>query len=284
MITRTWSALGLKYNPFSPDVPVEALWVSPRTEHFCWRVQNQVREGGFALVSGDVGTGKSVTMRVLADRLGALRDVTVGTLTHPRSRVADFYREMGELFGATLTASNRWGGFKALREKWHAHIDATLMRPVLLIDEAQEMYPEVLSELRMLTSTCFDSRAILTVVLAGDTRLPEMFRREELVPLGSRMRVRMVHEYATREELRGCLVHRLTEAGNAALATPQLLDTLCEHAAGNYRVLLTMAAELLDAAVARECTTLDEKLYLDVFATPVARRGAAAPTTKAARR
>jgi len=284
MITRTWSALGLKYNPFSPDVPVEALWVSPRTEHFCWRVQNQVREGGFALVSGDVGTGKSVTMRVVAERLGALRDVTVGTLTHPRSRVADFYREMGELFGATLTASNRWGGFKALREKWHAHIDATLMRPVLLIDEAQEMYPEVLSELRMLTSTCFDSRAILTVVLAGDTRLPEMFRREELVPLGSRMRVRMVHEYATREELRGCLVHRLTEAGNAALATPQLLDTLCEHAAGNYRVLLTMAAELLDAAVARECTTLDEKLYLDVFATPVARRGAAAPTTKAARR
>jgi len=284
MITRTWSALGLKYNPFSPDVPVEALWVSPRTEHFCWRVQNQVREGGFALVSGDVGTGKSVTMRVVAERLGALRDVTVGTLTHPRSRVADFYREMGELFGATLTASNRWGGFKTLREKWHAHIDATLMRPVLLIDEAQEMYPEVLSELRMLTSTCFDSRAILTVVLAGDTRLPEMFRREELVPLGSRMRVRMVHEYATREELRGCLVHRLTEAGNAALATPQLLDTLCEHAAGNYRVLLTMAAELLDAAVARECTTLDEKLYLDVFATPVARRGAAAPTTKAARR
>jgi len=82
-------------------------------------------------------------------------------------------------------------------------------------------------------------------------RLPEMFRREELVPLGSRVRVRMTHEYATREELRGCLVHRLTQAGNATLATPQLLDTLSEHAAGNYRVLLTMAAELLDAAIAK---------------------------------
>ena len=202
MSARAWSALGLKYNPFSPDVPVEALWVSPKTEHFCWRVNNQVREGGFALVTGDVGTGKSVTLRVLAERLGGLRDVTVGTLTHPRTHVADFYRELGEIFGTTCTASNRWGGFKALREKWHAHIEATLMRPVLLIDEAQEMYPEVLSELRVLTSTCFDSRAILTVVLAGDTRLPEMFRREELVPLGSRMRVRMTHEYATREELR----------------------------------------------------------------------------------
>ena len=85
----------------------------------------------------------------------------------------------------------------------------------------------------------------------------------------------MTHEYATREELRGCLMHRLTQAGNATLATPQLLDTLCEHAAGNYRVLLTMAAELLDAAVAREQTTLDEKLYLEVFAPPTVRRTAA---------
>jgi len=283
MKTRAWSALGLKYNPFSPDVPAEALWVTPRTEHFCWRIKQQVHEGGFALVGGDPGTGKSVTLRVLAERLGALRDVTVGTLTHPRSRVADFYRELGELFGATITASNRWGGFKALREKWHAHIDATLMRPVLLIDEAQEMYPEVLSELRMLSSTHFDSRAILTVVLAGDARLPEMFRREDLIPLGSRMRVRLTHEYATREELRGCLTHRLTQAGNPALVTPQLLDTLCEHAAGNYRVLLTMGAELLDAAIAKECTTLDEKLYLEVFAPPAPRR-AASPAPKAARR
>lgn len=283
MTTRTWSALGLKYNPFSPDVPIEALWVSPKTEHFSWRVQNQVHEGGFALVTGDVGTGKSVTLRVLAERLGGLRDVTVGTLTHPRSRIADFYRELGELFGATITASNRWGGFKALRGKWFAHIDATLMRPVLLIDEAQEMYPEALSELRMLTSSHFDSRAILTVVLAGDARLTEMFRSDDLVPLGSRMRVRMTHEYATREELRGCLLHRLTQAGNATLATPALIDTLCEHAAGNYRVLLTMAAELLDAAAAKEQTTLDEKLYLEVFATPAPRR-AAPPTNKAARR
>ena len=123
----------------------------------------------------------------------------------------------------------------------------------------------------------------LTVVLAGDARLPAMFRSEELVPLGSRMRVRLMHDYATREELRGCLVHRLTQAGNATLATPALLDTLCEHAVGNYRVLLTMAAELLDTAVATELTTLDEKLYLEVFAAPAARRPTA-PTAKAARR
>ena len=274
MNARTWSAMGLKYNPFSPDVPIEALWVSPGTEHFCWRMQNQVREGGFALVSGDVGTGKSVTLRVLAERLNRLRDVTVGTLTHPRGRVPDFYRELGELFGVVITASNRWGGFKALREKWLAHIDSTLMRPVLLIDEAQQMYPDVLSELRMLASTQFDSRSILTVVLAGDARLPEMLRSKELLPLGSRMRVRIMHEYAPREDLLACLGHRLAQAGNPTLMTKELMETLCDHAAGNYRALFIMAGELLDIAAQREIRRLDEKLYFDVFAPAVARKPA----------
>lgn len=278
-----WSVLGLKWNPFSPDVPLEALWVAPRTEHFCWRVEHQAREGGFALITAEPGLGKSVTLRLLAERLGKLRDLTVGTLTHPKGRLADFYREMGELFGTTITTNHRWGGFKALREKWLAHIDTTLLRPVLLIDEAQEMHPDVLSELRLLSSTHFDSRAILTVVLAGDTRLGEMFRMEQLLPLGSRIRIRLTHEYATREELQSCLSHRLTVAGNLNLMTPELIATLCEHAAGNYRVLLNMASELLDAAIAQQRQNLDEKLYLEVFAPPSTRRPTQA-TAKATRR
>ena len=50
--------------------------------------------------------------------------------------------------------------------------------------------------------------------------------------------------------------------------TPQLRHTLCDHAAGNYRILTTLAAELLAAAALRELPVLDEKLYLDVFAQP----------------
>jgi len=69
---------GLKWNPFQPDVPIEALHVSRRTESFCWRAEQLVGEGGFALVTGAPGTGKSVTLRILAERLGSQRDVKVG--------------------------------------------------------------------------------------------------------------------------------------------------------------------------------------------------------------
>ena len=67
--------MGVKWNPFSPEVPVEALQRTPRIESFCWRVQQLVGEGGFALLTGAVGTGKSATLRVLAEQLSAVRDV-----------------------------------------------------------------------------------------------------------------------------------------------------------------------------------------------------------------
>ncbi|MGI9334619.1 MAG: ExeA family protein [Gammaproteobacteria bacterium] len=262
---------GLKFNPFSADLPLEALHVTPALENFAWRIENGIaHEGGFALITGQPGTGKSVSLRVLAERLERLREVSVGCLEHPQSSLADFYREMGERFAVALKPHNRWGGFRALREKWLAHIDTTLMRPILLIDEVQEMNANVLSELRILTSTRFDSRNILSVVLAGDQRLVHKLSREELLPLGSRIRTRLLLEPATSEALRSCLQHLMAAAGNAKLMTRELIDTLCDHALGNYRMLVTMANELLSVAAQRELDTLDEKLYLEVFAVPVA--------------
>ena len=259
---------GLKWNPFSPELPTEALYVTAKVENFCWRIeQGLIREGGFALISGDPGSGKSVVLRLLAARLEQLRDISVGAITHPSSNLADFYREMGDLFGVELKPHNRWGGFKALRERWLAHLEGTLLRPVLLIDEAQEMHPAVLSELRLLSSMQFDSKTLLSVVLAGDARLHTKLRRDELLPLGSRIRIRLVMEYADRNELMACLKYLLDTAGNASLMTPELMQTLCDHALGNYRVLTGMAAELLALAAQQERTQLDEKLYLEAFAT-----------------
>ena len=266
---------GLKWNPFSPELPTEALHVTPAIDSFCWRIeQTLVREGGFALVTGDPGTGKSVVLRLLAERLARQRDLTIGAMTHPSSNLADFYREMGDLFGVELKPHNRWCGFKALRERWLAHLESTLLRPVLLIDEAQEMQPSVLNELRLLSSMQFDSRTLLTVILAGDSRLTNKLRRDELLPLGSRIRTRLTMEYAGREELMACLKHLLATAGNASLMTQELMNTLCDHAVGNYRVLTSMAAELLARAAQHELTQLDEKLYLQVFAATPARQSA----------
>jgi type II secretory pathway predicted ATPase ExeA len=259
------SLYGLKWNPFSPELPNEGLLVTPRIENFAWRVEQFVQEGGFALITGESGTGKSVALRIVAGRLHAMRDIVVGAIERPQSKASDFYRELGDIFAVKLTPSNRWGGFKALRERWKAYVASSRIRPVLLIDEAQEMPGQVLAELRILSSADFDATSLLTVVLSGDGRLLELLRQEYLVPLGTRIRTRLVTEAASRDELLELLSHALSKAGNAALMTAELKDTLVDHSAGNYRLLMTMCGELLAHGMANDIKQLDEKAYLEVF-------------------
>ena len=264
-VKKLLSLWGLKWNPFSPELPSEALLVTAKIESFAWRVEQLVQEGGFALISGESGTGKSVALRIVAERLAALRDVVVGVVERPQSKSGDFYRELGDIFSVKLSPLNRWGGFKALRERWKAHVASARIKPVLLIDEAQEMNSEVLAELRLLASADFDAASLLTVVLCGDGRLPERLRQADLVPLGTRIRTRLLTEPASREELAELLRHALTKAGNATFMTTQLQDALVDHCAGNYRLLMTMGGELLAYGMAQEVVQLDEKFYLELF-------------------
>jgi type II secretory pathway predicted ATPase ExeA len=269
---------GLKWNPFTPDVPTEALHVTAPLDSFGWRVEHLAREGGFAVILGDSGTGKSVALRLIAARLAALRDVVVGVLTRPHAGTADFYRELGDLFSVSLRPHNRWAGAKALRDTWRAHIEAARCRPVLLVDEAQDVRIDVLNEIRLLASADLDARVILTVVLAGDRRLQARLKDVELLPLESRLRVKLLLDAASREDLAQCLRHALEQAGNPRLMTPGLLDTLVDHAGGNHRTLMAHAHELLLAGAERERPQLDEQLFFDLFAPAAAERPRARPT------
>jgi type II secretory pathway predicted ATPase ExeA len=260
------SLYGLKWNPFAPELPDEALHVSPEVDRFRWRIeQTLVKDGGFALIVGESGLGKSVALRAIAQRMERIPNLRVGAIAHPQSNLGDFYLELGELFGLALKSSSRWSGFKTLRERWLAHIESSTMRALLLIDEAQEMSPAALNELRLMSSARFDSRLLLSVILCGDRRLLEMLQREELVPLGSRIRLRLLLEPLTPTQLREKLDHLLESAGAPQLMTPELKTLLCDHALGNCRVLVNIAAELFSHAAQHEIMTLDEKLYFDLY-------------------
>lgn len=260
---------GLKYNPFAPEVPAEALLSTARIASFAHRVETLIPEGGFAAILGEPGVGKSSAMRLLLNRLSEIPDVVVGLVSRPQGGVFDFYRELGSLFGVPLSPHNRWASFQALRERWAAHISSSLMRPVLLVDEAQEMKAPVINELRLMMSKDLDSCTLLTVILAGDGRLSERLLTPDLLPIQSRLRVRLSLQETSREDLLACLKHLLERSGNQALMTAELMATLVDHAGGNLRTLMNTANELLLAGIEREGCRIDEKLFFEVTALPM---------------
>ncbi len=264
-VNRLLAAYGLKYNPFLPAVPDDDIWAPPGFDPFFFRLENIVLDGGFAMITGEPGLGKSKVLQLLASKLRLVGDVVVGVMERPQSSLADFYRELGDLFGITLSVSNRYGGFKALRSKWKAHISSTLFRPVLLIDEAQEMPSVCLNEIRLLGSVHFDSDCLLTTVLCGDNRLTERLRDSSLLPLGTRIRSRLLMSPLSRDELLALLEHLLDAAGSPNLMTEELKQTIVEHCAANPRILMQQGAELLDHAMRKELSVLDEKLFIDTF-------------------
>lgn len=261
------TTFGLTFHPFRPDVPVDALHVTAGLEAFFFRVEQQIRDGGFACITGEPGSGKSAALRVLSERIGNIKDANVGILTRPHCNNADFYRELGHLFGVSLTPHNRWAGSKVLRATWLAHVDQTRTRPILLIDEAQEMKGSTLAELRLLCSMNLDARALLTVVLAGDDRLTAMLRTPDALPIASRIRARLQLGYAEPEQIRTSLQRLLQHAGRPDLMTEGVLDALAEHSHGNLRAAMTMADALLDHALQHELPAIDEQVYFDLFQT-----------------
>jgi len=87
----------------------------------------------------------------------------------------------------------------------------------------------------------------------------------DLLPIASRIRARLRTEALAPSQLLQYLNHLLKTAGNPKLMNLSLLQTLCEHAAGNLRLLTNMANDLLAAALHQEREQIDEKLFFEVF-------------------
>jgi len=257
---------GLKWNPFTPDLPYEGIPLSKNFDHFAWRVENLALDGGFALITGDPGLGKSTALRSLHEHLSRVRDLQVTAWSRPQSGLVDFYREIGHLFGVDLKTSNRWGGYRSLREKWLNHISSTLLRPVVLIDEAQEMQLAVLSELRLLASAQYDSQILLTIVFAGDSRFTQRLKSPELLPLGTRLRTRLTLEPQPKNDLLALLREVCTRAGAPQLMSDELYSTITEHSLGNLRIMMALANDVLALGCRKErAPQLDVSLYLEAF-------------------
>src|SRR5579871_3891293 len=199
---------GLKENPFNVNPDPRYLYLTPHTQEAlaCLTYGVEARKG-FILLTGEVGTGKTTLINKLMEWLNQER-VSTAFVFNPRLSVTQFFDFMMTDFGIpcdtqmksqVLLKLNQW-----LIERYRAG-----ERAVLIVDEAQNLSPQMLEEIRLLTNLETSTDKLLQIVLAGQPELEQKLNQPELRQLRQRITLRAKTRQLTLEETQGYIEERI---------------------------------------------------------------------------
>lgn len=263
---------GLKENPFNVNPDPRFLFQTREIQEalacLAYGIQ---RRKGFILLSGEVGTGKTTLLNKLLEQLRGER-VTTAFIFNPRLSVDQFLHFMMADFGIScefhmksqvLLQLNQW-----LLERYRSGETAAL-----IVDEAQDLSPEVLEEIRLLTNLETSTEKLLQIVLSGQPELESLISQPALRQLRQRITLRCKMTPLTLEETRGYISERLRIAGangdsifnpdalemvfRFSNGIPRVINLLCEHA------LITAFAEDQRPVLADTIQTVAHEFELD---------------------
>jgi general secretion pathway protein A len=257
---------GLTEKPFNLTPDPKYLYLSRRhAEAFAHLEFGQRERGGFILLTGEVGTGKTTLARYF---LGKLPDNTAtAVVVYPALTAAELLRAiLDDLHVPSASTS-----LKDLVDALHAFLleaRAAGRNVVLLIDEAQALSAEVLEQVRLISNLETDTEKLIQIVLLGQSELREILSRRDLRQLAQRVTARYHLDGLSRTETEEYIRHRLQVAGGegkvrltlAALNTvhdlsggiPRIINLVCDRSllAGYVAATRTITAEMVRRAAA----------------------------------
>jgi general secretion pathway protein A len=254
---------GLNEAPFSitPDPAFVYLSAAHRDAlaHLLYGV-GQGGSGGFVQLTGEVGTGKTTLCRCLLEQVPADTRVALvlNPLMTPRELLATICEELG------IDTSGIGNSNKALVDALNAYLlaqHARGRRVVVVIDEAQNLSPEALEQVRLLTNLETSKDKLLQVVLLGQPELRQMLQRQSLRQLAQRITARYHLAPLSRDESRAYVRHRMKVAG--APRNPfrrAALRALYQRSGGIPRLINIIADRSLAAAYAKEKAFVTERM------------------------
>jgi general secretion pathway protein A len=242
---------GLTALPFTREVSVDKLWKPANVHEALDELRTCVEQRMSAAVIAPAGTGKTVLLRALTDSLPEAR-YRVHYVKVTRLSARDFCREVATAVGAT--PAGYYGSLvRKIQERAQALMDQDALRPVIILDEAHDMRPEVLAILRVLTNFEMDSKLVVSIILAGQTDLKSLLRRDDLEAVSRRISLYLTLRLLSRDESRDYVAHRLRIVGadDAGIFDETALDAVYEMAQGNLRATDRLALKAMEMACRR---------------------------------
>ena len=206
---------GLRHEPFSIAPDPHYLFMSERHREALAHLLYGLRGGGgFVLLTGAIGAGKTTVCRCFLEQIPA--DCNVGYIFNPKLTVPELLQTVCEEFHIPLPESGLRDSVKSHVDAINAHLLASHAQGrnnVLIIDEAQNLSADVLEQLRLLTNLETHERKLLQIILIGQPELREMLARPELEQLAQRVIARFHLEALSIDETAQYVQHRLQVAG-----------------------------------------------------------------------
>jgi general secretion pathway protein A len=245
--------------PFTREVATRNLWRSSIFEEPMRELLETVQQRMSATVIAPAGSGKTSLLRDLVDRLPEARYRTHYVKVTSLSK-RDFCREIASAVGIPPAGSYPML-VRRLDERFNATLSVDGLRPVLIIDEAHDMRPDVLAILRVLTNFEMDSKLVLSLILAGQPPLAKLLRRDELEAVTQRMAHVATLRLLSREETRDYIAHRLHTAGAKTLPfDDNAMEAVYELTRGNLRAIDRLALKAMSLAAHKGVPTVDSSL------------------------
>ena len=202
---------GFTEKPFNLTPDPKYLYLSARhTEAFAHLEFGRRERGGFVVITGEVGTGKTTLARYFLGRLE--NQTATAVVLYPALTAPELLRSILQ----DLHVSAEGSSLKDLVDALHRFLleaRAQGRDVVLLIDEAQDLSPEVLEQIRLISNLETDTEKLIQIVLLGQSELHEMLSRRELRQLAQRVTARYHLNPLNRQETEAYIRHRLAVAG-----------------------------------------------------------------------
>ncbi len=254
---------GLSEAPFSIAVNPRYLYMSPRhREALAHLLYGVGAGGGFILLTGEVGTGKTTINRCLLEQLPGSADVAI--VLNPALDARDLLATVCEELGIDVAGESP--GLKALTDSLHRFLLDNHRRgrkTVLMIDEAQHLDFAVLEQIRLLTNLETNEEKLLHIILIGQPELAEKLARPELRQLNQRITARFNLGPLSVTETSAYIRHRLQVAGlppGRELFSPSLLGAVHRQSRGIPRLINLLCDRMLLGAYGKNQPRLDRGL------------------------
>jgi general secretion pathway protein A len=249
---------GLLRSPFEMTPDPAFLWMSDaHAEGLATLVYGVQARKGFVLLTGEVGTGKTTLLHALLAQLD--RNTLAAFIFNPRLGPLDFFRVLFDELGIETPCATKAEYLIALNRFLIARLEQDLPT-LLIIDEAQQLSPEMLEEVRLLSNLETPSTKLLQIMLVGQPELAQMLARPELRQLRQRIVMRHQLRPFTREETATYVQERLRIAGytGAGLFDKRALRALHELTGGVPRLVNVVCDGALLLGYGRSLRTLGE--------------------------